>query len=403
MNEINRRSFLQKILKTTAAVTCAPLMGSLQSCIPKSGMGRMYPATESSFPLLEVTGSYYDIGYAVGFHFGDEIHHIFTKRKNWFNTLKLFVQMDKERYFYKLKDMADKHFPHLVQELRGMSDGANIPFEDLFLLNVKAEIGARMKQVKTGTPGCSTIYLIQNTQCLICHNEDGTSAYDGSMFMVKATPPSGVSFIVLVYPGTFCGNGPGINNQGIVQTTNYIAGAKSNVGVPRYVLNRAVLEARTLDEAVKIATYPQRAFAYHHNLASFKERRILSVEVTPDTHDIFEPRGLYFHTNHLILEKTKAFPQEKNYVQTSSMSRFSVISSEISRLSNPKKVMERDILDILSSHQKAPYSPCRHPKDKVQGVTLGTAIIDVMKGTMRIYKGSPCIAREKGWVKEYCF
>jgi len=65
--------------------------------------------------------------------------------------------------------------------------------------------------------------------------------------------------------------------------------------------------------------------------------------------------------------------------------------------------MERDILDILSSHQKAPYSPCRHPKDKVQGVTLGTAIIDVMKGTMRIYKGSPCIAREKGWVKEYCF
>ena len=143
--------------------------------------------------------------------------------------------------------------------------------------------------------------------------------------------------------------------------------------------------------------------AYHHNLASFKERRILSVEVTPDTHDIFVPNGLYFHTNHLILEKTKAFPQEKNYVQTSSMSRFSVISSEINRLSNPKNVLEKDVLDILSSHRKAPYSPCRHPKGNVQGITLGTAIIDVMKGTMRIYKGNPCIAREKGWVREYCF
>ena len=120
------------------------------------------------------------------------------------------------------------------------------------------------------------------------------------MFMVKATPPSGVTFLTLTYPGHLMGNGPGINNHGIIQTTNYIGAMKWKIGIPRYFLNRAVLEARSLEEAVKIVTFHNRAFAYHHNIASVKQKRILSIEVTTDNYQVVEPENFYFHTNHLI-------------------------------------------------------------------------------------------------------
>ncbi|MCD4744825.1 MAG: C45 family peptidase, partial [Bacteroidales bacterium] len=226
-------------------------------------------------------------------------------------------------------------------------------------------------------------------------------ANHGKMFMVKATPPSGVTFLVLTYPGILIGNGPGINNYGIAQTTNYIASMQWNTGVPRYFLNRAVLEAKSLDEAIKITTDPNRAFAYHHNLASTAEKRILSVEVTPYNFQIKEPKGIYFHTNHLILEQTKNLPQEDEYVKTSSLSRFSVISKNIKKLPSIKHIRKKDIMDILSSHENAPFSPCRHPEGNVKGRTLSTAIIDINNASIEVYKGNPCKSYPNNFFERY--
>jgi hypothetical protein len=57
-----------------------------------------------------------------------------------------------------------------------------------------------------------------------------------------------VSYIALVYPGIITGNGPSMNSRGIVQTTNYIGSVKSEVGIPRYIIGRAILEAMYSDK-----------------------------------------------------------------------------------------------------------------------------------------------------------
>ena len=49
-------------------------------------------------------------------------------------------------------------------------------------------------------------------------------------------------------------------------------------------------------------------------------------------------------------------------------------------------------LRILSSHENAPYSPCRHPRGDVQGLTLATAFFDLNKAIFRLHKGNPCVA-----------
>jgi isopenicillin-N N-acyltransferase-like protein len=401
MKNINRRNFIKNILGTAALCSVTP---NLASAVKKKPAIQFYPATNKSFPMLDVSGSYYDIGYAIGKTFGDSIHRIFRRRADWFKRLKDFAKADPDRYAEKLKIEAKKYYPNLFEELRGIADGARLPFDDIFLLNIKAEINAKMtitERVSQDTPGCSTIYLIRDDKKLILHNEDGNAAYKDVMFMLKATPPSGITFLVLTYPGIFAGNGPGMNSHGITQTTNYIASMKWKIGIPRYFLNRAVLEARTLKEAVNIITHPKRAFAYHHNLSSFKTGEALSVEVTPDDYSIYKPRGIYFHTNHHILEGTKELEQDMSYVNSSSMSRYRVIAEEVNELNTLKDVTEKDLLGILSSHKNAPYSPCRHPKGEVKGTTLATAVIDITDASMKIYKGNPCEASKSERLIKY--
>jgi len=400
---ISRRNFIKKAASAGAIVSFSPFLEIIKGCKKKAPFIKYYPETEKSFPLLKVKGSYYDIGYAIGNNFGEEINKVFHRRNKWFTELKYFASNDDDNLFEKLMINTKKYYPHLLEELKGIARGANIKFEDLFILNIHAELNTKRKLAKEPIPGCSTIYLINKNEKILFHNEDNKDMYKDIMFMVKATPPSDVTFIVLVYPGSFIGNGPGINSYGIAQTTNYIAGMKLKTGIPRYVLNRAVLEAKTLDEAVKIVTNPKNAFAYHHNLASFREKKILSVEVTPYSHQIFEPASIYYHTNHLILDETKTLPQNTNYVNSSSMTRYNVITKKIDELPEPDKVMEKDVIEILSSHKGAPYSPCRHPENDVTGRTLATAQIDIIDKKMKIYKGNPCIAYNNSFVTDYKF
>ena len=222
------------------------------------------------------------------------------------------------------------------------------------------------------------------------------------MFMIGATPPSGVSFLALVYPLHLIGNGPGFNDFGISQTTNFIACEESRSGVPRYFLNRAVLETKTIDEAVKMVTHPNRAFAYHHNIGSFKENRLVSVEVTPDKYEVFEPDDIYIHTNHLILDKTKNMPQDQEYLRSSSHVRYDVIEENIKNF-RAEDLTGKTMLDILSSHDRKPYSPCRHPEGNIMGQTLASAVIDLKDSSMTIYKGNPCKAVEKDGFTRYKF
>jgi len=212
------------------------------------------------------------------------------------------------------------------------------------------------------------------------------------MFTIKVTPPSGVSYISMVYPGTITGNGPSLNSRGIVQTTNYIGSTKSEIGLPRYVIGRAILEARDLEEAIQIATFEPRAYPYHHHLASFDEKRYASVETIPGSSEAKYPDEIYFHTNHLLFEKTKDYQfQDQEYKNRSSLSRYTVINEKINQIEH-NNFRPDSMLSILSSHKKKPYSPCRHPQKDILGQTLGTAFFDINEERFYLYKGNPCEA-----------
>ncbi len=347
------------------------------------------PATENTFEFLEVKGSYYSIGHQTGKQFGSHIKKLIERRADWHRNLmvKLGSQAGQKRSAEYVQ-LTKKHFPHILEEIRGLADGSGLHFNAVWAMCIKSEL----ESLDDEPTGCSTIFHKDREQMWLFHNEDGHAAYCDIMFVLKVIPPSGVNYLSLVYPGIITGNGPSMNSCGIIQATNYIGSTESEIGLPRYVIGRAVLEAKTLDEAFDIVTMEPRAYPYHHNIGHLGEKKYYSLETTPFVFQAEEPQSTSFHTNHLLFDKTRVYKAEdEQYKQTSSLSRYKVIQQELTGISSGTQA-PADYLKILSSHFQAPYSPCRHPLDDVKGATLGTAFFDFNQNTMRLFRGNPCEA-----------
>ena len=71
-------------------------------------------------------------------------------------------------------------------------------------------------------------------------------------------------------------------------------------GLPRQVLARASLNARTLDEAADILTTYPRSGAFHHTLGQAGDRRLWSVEATGTGCNITPVGQGFGHSNHLV-------------------------------------------------------------------------------------------------------
>ena len=355
---------------------------------------------ENCFDVFEVGGTHHQIGYQTGKRCSTNIREIIRRRSEWHAGLVTTLRSKKGRSVSdKLLDLTGRHFPQILQEIRGIAEGAGIAFDSMWAMSIKSELSV----LETETPGCSSIFLGNNNYRCLFHNEDGHAAYRDLMFVVRVKTPSGVSFMSMVYPGIITGNGPSLNDRGVFQTTNYIGSVQSEIGIPRYVIGRAILEAKDTKEAIDIATMAPRAYPYHHNIGSLIDQTYFSIETVPGASRVKKPGGMYVHTNHLLFEDTRDSWQENDtYISTSSLSRFEVIQNELNRL-DPGKALPTDMFTILSSHQRAPYSPCRHPTEEVRGVTLGTAFIDLKNRSFLLYKGNPCNSVNEKMFLEFTF
>jgi len=368
-------------------VTTGPAVGEIAYLEPSA----------VKFPLLEVAGTPWEIGRTIGQRFADEVRLGFERRAAWFKDLKEFAAGEGKPAMVEFLAAARKHTPRAVAELEGWAEGSGVPFHDLLVLSLKAELDALKKQraatcepVTETHPGCSTIVLATGDRVIHLHNEDGADAYADLMFMLLCRPEDGPAYLTLSYPGILPGNAPAINAEGVATSTNFIGTDEVRLGVGRYFLDRMVLESRSIDEALEWSAHPERAYAFHHVFTSIKEKRAVAIEVTPSKKETVDIDGLYIHTNHLVFETMKGEVQDQEYVSSSSTTRYDVLSRWRDGIADPSALGVEQLLAPLASHEGAPYSPCRHPEGDIHGFTLATAVFEAPAGTMRVYKNQPC-------------
>jgi len=396
---LSRRALLRGGAAVLGAAALAPLTSVLGGCRSASQQpgeavadaALVPPAERREFPLLDVAGDPYAIGAAIGKRFAQEIRQGIDRRRAWFDGLARFAENEGKPAFEAMIEAARRNLPDVLEETRGIAEGARIPFREIMVLNVRSELEAA--QLAPGAcPGCSTIVVAHGDKLLFAHNEDGHAAYQDLMFLVRILPRSGVRFLALCYPGIVAGNAPALNDRGLAMITNYIGTVAWRPGVPRYFLDRAALEARNIDEALGIVLHPDRAYGFHHVLAATEHGRprAVAVEVSPTRSQVRELSGVYVHTNHLVLEDMRDEPQVDASIQRSSMPRYTVLTGALAKVTDPGTLGIDDLVRLLSSHEGRPFSPCRHPEGDVRGATVACAAFDVPRRRLRLYAGNPC-------------
>jgi predicted choloylglycine hydrolase len=329
---------------------------------------------------LEAHGSHHEVGFAIGQQFAEQIHHsLDTYRFLQERILPYHRTPEGQARYRQLLELHQAGYPDYFAELEGIAQGSGRPFEDLFLVNLRGEYRTFLQGAEVR--GCSDCALVTDAVALIGHNEDSSPAFRGNIYLVHARVEGKPAFTALSYPGFLCGNAFGFNAEGICFSVDSVQPRDVSAGVSRQFIARSLLEARTLDDAIKRATVPERASGFSYTIGSIPERRVVVVEVAPENHRVREVRGAYFHANHY-----QELAGVDQVISPSSQAR--VEWARMMLQENPPQ-NAAEVLTILGDQTNEQYPIYRADTAPDQSATLCTALFDLEARQLRIYTDHP--------------
>lgn len=248
---------------------------------------------------IDCAGSHREIGLAIGRKFQFDIQQSLDKHPLLNSAFLPAISRPAGRLrFDRLVDRHRRRCPRYVDELEGIAEGAGVPFEKVFLINLRGEYQRYVEDGDDG--GCSTGSLLSADAAAFGHNEDGLALYRDRAYLVRVRPEARPAFCAFCYPGFLPGNAFGFNGEGICFSANNVMPRRVLEGIGRHFIARSLLEVRSLAEAVAAVQPPDRASGFNYTIGSVRERRIVNVEVAPAAVKVTEINGPYFHTNHYV-------------------------------------------------------------------------------------------------------
>jgi isopenicillin-N N-acyltransferase-like protein len=288
----------------------------------------------------------------------------------------------------KFLPYGEEAFADFIEELRGIAEGAQVSFEEVWTLNCYEGLTESRQQVW----GCTSVAVrddhTADGHVLLAHNEDWNSVDRDNVYLIHAEPTDGPAFIGMTY-GPLLVN-IGLNSEGIGVAIDSVYPTDGRVGVPRCLCSRAVLNARTIGEAIRACVPKLRAGGYGYLLAD-PNGELYSVETSATTHDLlYGEQGWLAHTNHYLSPKMQDLEEPGTY------------SSSHVRLNRARRLLQtqlghvtaESLQALLRDHVNQPDSICMHedPADPPheRGQTLVSLVMDLTERSMWTAPGPPC-------------
>ena len=375
-----------KIIKLV--ILCSLVCLLLNACDDNSTEG-----DTEYYPLLEVeAASEYDLGFAVGERFADNIHFSLDLNADLLSNIGDIIAIDSVYFYEHLLSTAQAEQPEQIAELQGMCDASGAEFRSIFIFNIFGEILALYYGMQTrdidipeDLPlGCSDVLYKYENNIFLAHNEDGFAGLKDNMFIVKAKLPGKPEFISFSYPCLVLGVGPTINDAGIVITNNFIQGTAGDAdGVPGYMVNRQLIEFTNIQEITEFIATKRIANYLNCNIVSMEENRIVSLEMASDQYSLHEVSGLYAHTNHLVHPDMLSFPVE---MDASTVERYQTLQQLFSEYETHLQDVN---LESMHSFLNAVAVESNPNGGLITGATLSSSIFDFENMVWRLYFSDP--------------
>lgn len=238
--------------------------------------------------LLDLKQSAYENGKKSGEYFrqvvDSKVIHEFPLTK------KPQLKEDCIKILHQLKET----YPVYYEEVRGKADGLGVDFIDYFSLMCP-------ELFDFGFEHCTTIVCKkENGHICISHNEDDFYI-DENFCLSKVWIDENNWFVTNDMYNMPFGNGISYNSYGLIKTINYTHEENYNLNyLPRYFGQRAISEAKSIDDLINICKSLKLASGFHTCAIDINTKQAVSIEVYHDTLSVVYIDDVYVHTNHYI-------------------------------------------------------------------------------------------------------
>jgi isopenicillin-N N-acyltransferase like protein len=349
------------------------------------------PTHNTAPPLIEISGTHREMGRQIGEATRIQAQHSVENARILidaaYDTLELTwdgAKIQGRKYL----PFAEERYPQYVDELRGIAEGANVPFDDIVVLNAMEAVTMDALHLTRCTSMAVNDERTADGHVLAAHNEDWVPEDEGDVFIISAKPDKEPPFLAMTYGGLL--PNVGFNAYGIAQLIDSVYPGDSRIGIPRLVVARAVLASRRISGAIGRTLVPHRAAGYNHLLVH-ESGEIYSIEVSARKFEIlYAHEGYMVHTNHYLDPHMKQIEKDPEELLSSRVRYF-----RASRLIRQKeKHSIKSLQFIQKDHVNIPNSICNHniegldPLDREK--TISAMVMDLTSREMHLAWGNPC-------------
>ncbi|KAJ3446505.1 peptidase c45 [Anaeramoeba flamelloides] len=368
------------------------------------------PSSENPFPEFHIKGSNpYYIGKQVGENARDMIREFVSEYKPLKDKLIPWYNKNQDLYNKFLVANTD-YFPNYMSELVGLSYGTDIPFYQIMLLTMEAEINliirgetnenengvADNNKNFVGYKGCSDVHVNSDEFIGFGHNEDGNPYVKNTSFLIyvdQTFKKSGgedttFKYFTYVYPGVIWGVAFGCNNHKICYSCNEIFPKKIQVGQLKLFLQRSMIDVTSIEDAIEVLQNVTAASAFSANIGDLVKKETVNIEVSTEGINVkrIEPNEHYFHFNMFRRMDVAQFDD------TSSIERL----KRADAMTPPTSM--KQIAQILGDHTNTDWPIYRNANPPDVGMeTLTTALMDLNNEKCSMYSGNPYTDFDNPW------
>ncbi|MEM4312236.1 MAG: C45 family peptidase [Nitrososphaerales archaeon] len=331
---------------------------------------------------IKASGASYELGYKHGVLAKKRIQKLLAisleavkKRKD--NVTDERIYSGSKKFLPYL----DKYCPHLLKELKGISDGAEISFNAALFLQVRTEF-------LLGNAACSAFAISSqgtlNGEVIAGQNWDFYLPELNELIDVIQLEPDGLPKILMFgFVGVI--GYIGLNSEGLAHFTNQLLCENWRIALPHYFLKRMLFEKKNIKECVKLVSKTEISSSANYVLAD-RYGKILDIEIIPGGYKSIEPtKGFIAHTNHFLAREFKPLERYLNELPDSPI-RLKRLIQLIRK--NYGTINVNVAKKILADHYGFPTSICRHSDNSLR--TSVSIITQPERGLAHICFGNPC-------------
>ena len=352
--------------------------------------------------VLRVQGSHREVGRQIGAACADAVHAEVDFGQDMIpgDGRTMAEQMKVAEHY---RAVTTRLMPHLVEELEGVAEGADVDPLHVFAASVE-EIWAEAEDPSEDAVGsslgsergrCSDLVAgppatVENT-ILVAHNNDLNASVDPNL--------TAIDWNIDGEPRVFSiGIGPwisvGWNSAGLMVSGNEIAPNDERIGLPRLLLVREQLRQTSIAGATSVALHPERASSYN-NIFAHRDGEVIDIEgsATDSVTITLSQTGTLVHTNHYVCDPMLGYEGDPEYAELSAIRFNRGVQLMEAASAQPGSIDEDRLIEMLSDHENAPDSLCRHPSPGRSSVTVFWCVTNVTTGRVTFGRGNPCDSR----------